>query len=250
MYKASIKLLLTLCLLLLASPAWAAFPVVATSNGGGDSATTTSHTVNLPASIASGDLLLIYLSCRDSNTTITNPAGWVERLNTFAQTDNGAGQVEVLISSRVSDGTEGGSVSVTTGTSVACAYISHRITGQHASSAPEFGTVAKGSSVNPDPPAVTPSWGAEDNLFLAPIFASSNPTVSAYPTSYVDNQRREVTVVASNAVVAVSSRNLNATTDNPGTYTISASTPWGAMTVVVRPAAAATRRAVAPIIFQ
>ena len=62
-------------------------------------------------------------------------------------------------------------------------------------------------------------------------------TVTAWPTSYTLSQTTSPDV-SSAGRGATAGRNLAAATDNPGTFTWSASDEWIAYTVVVRPAAA------------
>lgn len=103
---------------------------------------------------------------------------------------------------------------------------------------PEIGTAATGASTLPNPPTLTPSWGAADTLWLVVAGASGAVTASAYPTNYTDGND-DATSSGTAASIASARRALNAATEDPGTFTISASTNWVAQTLAVRPAAGA-----------
>ncbi len=232
---------LTLACLLLAAPAWAAFPTVAATASSFNNTNTTTQTVSLPSGIASGHLLIVLVSCVSNAQTITWPAGWTEL---FSQDVSTTQTVEAAY--RVADGTEGSTISVSTPGSTACGHLAYRITGQHASSAPEDGAPATGTSTTPDPPSLTASWGAEDNLWIA-VFGSynaSNPAPPSAPTDY-NNNFIEVSEGASDArtTMGMGTRNLNTATENPGTFTQpEAAGHWVANTIVVRPASVSVRR--------
>src|SRR5438128_859738 len=106
-----------------------AFPTVASTNTS-TSASSTTHTVNLPASISSGDLLLVVFG-GNANTTLTWPSGYTEFATGSSVLCNAA--------YRFADGTEGSTISVTSGATVAGSHQSFRFTGAHASTPPEAG---------------------------------------------------------------------------------------------------------------
>src|SRR5262245_10895511 len=133
------------------------FPTVAGTNTSANSSASTSHTVNLPASIASGDLLIIFIA--DSIGTANSgfsASGWTA----LAKCDNGTNHGFQCLY-KIASGSEGGSVVVTSAASGKTAHNSYRITGWHGTSPPEQGTpVTGGGGANPDPPSLSPSWGS------------------------------------------------------------------------------------------
>jgi hypothetical protein len=94
-----------------------------------------------------------------------------------------------------------------------------------------------GASVNPGPPNLVPSWGAEDTLWIAFESNVAARTTSVYP--YADNNLTVATSTGTNATLAYCEQSVNASSSDPGAFTISVSENWGAQTVAVRPAAAA-----------
>lgn len=100
----------------------------------------------------------------------------------------------------------------------------------------EAATPATGTSAAPDPPSVTPSWGAGNTLWLI-VEGSDDQTadVSAYPTNYTANGIYNE-VSASNGVGLGSSyRAVNVASENPGAFTLAASQEWVAATIAIKP---------------
>lgn len=209
-------------------------PVVATTATSNETVNTLNHTVNMPASIASGDLLIACIAM-DGNTTLGWPAGWTGLAAATNSPSDGTTEVRY----RIADGSEGASITVTSGASEQCSYVVQRITGWHGTTPPEAGTPATGSSTAPDPPSLTASWGAEDNLFMVFMgWGNSIQNITVYPTNYSDNQLTDSANSGNCAGFAFASRALTGATDNPGAATLGATSTWVANTLVVRPAAA------------
>jgi hypothetical protein len=207
-----------------------AFPVVSASTPS-NAAANTSHTVNLPAGIGAGDLLLAYVTCDGLASTIDWPAGW----DVIKEAEAFNAQAGIDVAYRIADGGEGASIAITFGASLAMASRVLRITSWHGTTPPEVstGTNMGGGTTVPDPDALTPSWGPEDTLWLASLCHDSNPTVSAYPSDYTDGE--DVVNAATNGF-ALARRELNAASEDPGTFTIGATQECFAFTVAVRPA--------------
>jgi len=248
-------MILLILILLCPAGAWAAFPVVestATSLNDGNSATNvTSHVVTMPAGVAAGNLILV-LFVADTTPTITWPANWNQIV--FVQPTGFTGEARY----KISDGTEGASITVTTSVAEQSAHITYRISGHNSGTAPT-GTIttAAATSVNPNPPAHNPAtWDSEDTLWLAGFFSdngSAADAITAAPTNYA-SELMEQSGQATTAGVGVGSaqRDLAAASDDPDPFTISASRAWRAFTIAVRPAGAAAPSSVrrAPVIFQ
>jgi len=211
-----------------------AAPTVAATNSGNNNTAGTSHTCNLPASISAGDLLILSVSA--DNTTISTPSGWTQLCTDI----NGTG-ARLSVFYKVAGGSEGGTVSVSTGASTRSSHASYRITGY--SGTPEAQTT-NGSSTTPDPPSLTPSWGTFKTLWIVALASKTaivftSHTVSAYPTGYSNNQ---ISALA-NWTVSTTTHNLRNTianrvkavsADNPSTFTISQSGTWSVATIAVQ----------------
>lgn len=214
-----------------------AFPVVSASAAGSTTSDSTSHSVALPATVAANDLLIAFFS-NDGTATVTwdnSTAGtWTLGHTTLRTT-----LARLTCYWKRADGTEGGkTLSVTTSAAEQAVFRVVAVAGAHTSTDPAFGTAANATSANPDPPAVTPSWGAEDTLWFA-YFGNDDGrrSMSAIPTSY-GNSFYDSSGGPSGCGLGTARRELNATTDDPGTFTISASQGWVSNTIAIRPAPA------------
>jgi hypothetical protein len=208
-----------------------AFPVVQSTITSEEVTEVTSHDVSLPAGVSSGDLVVVYVAVKN-NRTVTYPAGWTEILDT-----NGTG-VSISVAYRRCDGTEGATIIVTSSILDASSHGAYRITGHHATTNPEVGTTTAGTDQSPDPPSLTPSWGAEDTLWIAFHGAGGDHTTSAFPASYTDGIQENDS--GSGISSASARRNLNAASENPGAFSLSSGTiQWRANTIAIRPASVA-----------
>jgi hypothetical protein len=201
-----------------------AFPSVqgtpATNAGTG-----TTVTVNLPGSISAGELLIAFVALtHTSAATLTPPGDWNTVYNSIG---NGNNRRSACFW-RKADGAEGASFSVTASAATAWATVAYRV--NNWGGIPEGGTLATGNSTNPDPPNLAPSWGARDTLWFAHMGRNNNSGTPTAPTDYTNIQRGGTT----NASSTVAERQLNAASENPGTFTANTSN-WGANTVAIRP---------------
>jgi len=116
------------------------------------------------------------------------------------------------------------------------AYTVYRITNR--SGNPEAGTVTTGQTNTPDPPSLAPTWGAKDTLWFAlGIYPSMD--ASSYPTNYGDEREDylvdDVEPDLRYFRVASARRELNAESENPGTFRISGFGRWIANTIAIEP---------------
>jgi Putative Ig domain len=135
------------------------------------SATVTSHTVNMPAEVDTGDLLICTFSLNPtvSSPTITTPSGW-----TFL--GQLGGDPVNWKAYKISDGSEGGgSINVSSSSAGHGVGIVTRI--------------KKDTFDLTKPPELSgsvPSWGYGDTLWLANASIDRDPSVTSYPLT--DNQ--------------------------------------------------------------
>lgn len=111
----------------------------------------------------------------------------------------------------------------------------------HGTTAPEITAVGDGTSANPDPPSISPSWGAEaGTTFIAVAIMDDSAgasTASAWPTNYTLNQVTSNTATSA-ASVHIAIRITSSATEDPGTWTVSPSEHWRTYTIAVRGAVA------------
>lgn len=210
-----------------------AFPTSTTATATVFATSVTSMAISLPASIASGNLLIAHVGVRNAGTW-TPPTGWTQ----LAKQAGGGAVGETVAWYKIATGSEGTSATWTAGTATTAAWQVRKITSWHGTTPPEM-TAASGDAVAVNPPSLTPSWGSADTLFLA-LAGSSADTMNftAAPTNYTDLVTTAASTGggASNAGSAI--RQLTGASDDPGTFTTSTNRWWAALTVAVRPAAA------------
>lgn len=195
---------------------------VEATNSSSEAVGTTSHTVSLPAGITAGDELIVIFGIKRGS--ITTPSGW-----TLLHNSGPAPQPEIAIYRKVASGSEGSTVSITTSLSEISNHYTFRLSGAGAT---EVGTVATGSSTAPDPTSLTPVGGALDYLWIAAQVNNGGST-TGYPTNYTNGAAVEA---GGESYVAVARRELNASSENPGAFTLSVSQNWRAITLAVPPA--------------
>ncbi len=200
----------------------------------------TSHAVTLPAGLAAGDLILLVADIGSTAATLNALAGWTELLD-----ENLANGLKVLY--KVAAGGDS-NPTFTSSAATRSAWVAYRISGaiDPATQAPEIGTTASGSSVNPNPPAVTPTGGAKDYLWIA-FFgrggeeADDDTWTTAAPASFGTLLQKACGTAGVNlgGMVASAHANINAASQDPGTFTC-ATGAWRAQTIAVHPAASGT----------
>lgn len=212
-----------------------AFPVIADSNNSIEGSDTSTHTVSLPANISAGDLLIVLFS-NDGDDTVSFPAGWTQLFS-----DTYSVYTRFSAAYRKADGNEGASISVTTSGSERSAHISYRITGaaDPDTQAPEVSTSNSDRTDSPDPNSLTPTGGAKDYLWIACVGSDDLDLATGYPTNYSNGETYRATTSSGGSVVSAAKRNLNASSENPGTFTLANSEEWVAYTIAVHPSAAA-----------
>lgn len=175
-----------------------------------------SHNVTLPASIASGDLLVMLFACRPGTPPAT-PSGWT-LLGSANQSTNALGTWFY----RWADGMEGATVAVSTSGSTAVATAqTYRIRGADAMQNPEIATNTQTNTVNPDPPSLTPTFGPANTLWIATVNTRGETDgVTAYPLP--DNQTFQAGAGTSSdsSDSATCSQVSSGASLNPGTFTL------------------------------
>lgn len=209
----------------------AASPSVASRGTGTANATTI--TVTLSGTPASGNLYVIFLQSQTNSVTWsqnTGTSGWIEMYDSGGQAAyyKQIGTSEPNPVFLQSQNTRSG-------------YSVLQITGHEspATQAPEAqATPATGASTTPDPPAVTPTGGSKDYLFIA--VAGNNDARASYtvaPTNYANLNAFNTGGGPNGGAGATAERVLTASSEDPGTFTMGSSATWFANTIVVHPPA-------------
>src|SRR5690606_410857 len=141
---------------------------------------------------------------------------------------------------RIADGSEGSTATMTTAVATNSICIIHWIApGEfNVSQAPEI-AVANGTSASPDPPALSPSWGAANTIWLPTMFCQlGTPAASIVSYPAAGSPTTAASVIGGNNDVRAAScwEQTNTATMNPSAFSISESRTWMAQTIAIRPA--------------
>lgn len=208
------------------------FPVVEATNTSEETAAVTAHDVALPASVSAGDLLLAMLGTLGGIGfgSMSPTSGWDEVL------DN----TEAVVEKATASGGET-TVQFQSANTVTSAHNAYRISGQR-------GDVEIATADNTrDPPDLTPTWGSANTLWIAGVVAADilggTIDVTAAPTNYSGLiKSNQVLQGGVNYLLASAWRQLTATSENPGSFTLTGTgiaQGTFAFTIAVRPAGSA-----------
>ena len=210
----------------------AASPSV-TSRGNGN-ANATTLTVTLTGTPASGDLYIVFLQSKSNGNTWTQntgTTGWTEMYDT-----NGQSVWYKQI------GTSEPNPTFLQSSSARAGYSILQITGHEnpTTQAPEVSAEATQTTTTPDPPSITPTGGSKDYLFIAfaGTITTSNNTFTAAPTNYANLNIFNTGAGPNGNVGATAERQLTASSEDPGTFTLGGSQTWYARTIAVHPVSA------------
>lgn len=211
-----------------------AFPQVQSTSSGNSGANVTSQDITLPSGISAGDLILIFFNNDGAQViSVTSPAsGWEGPVGQDVSPSN-SNRLSVLW--RWADGSEGATITVSISSTEGCAWTCYRISGADQTTDPELSTATTGTSTAPNSGSLSPSWGAEDTLWFSVYGWDGNQSHSTYPTNYGSNQLTDRWANVAGAGIASASRELNASSEDPGAGAIGGSDQWVAYTVAVRP---------------
>lgn len=236
-----------------------AFPSISAADTQTGSVTSNSTTwaLTYPTNCANGDLITACVASDGNQVAGTWPSGWV------TVRFSAAGSAAALIlAKKKSDGTETGSFNVTGLNSEQGPWRTMRIpaaqwegtlgtgwdNGGSSSGSVTinslFGTT--GTDANPNPGSLDPfNWATEDTLWIAVSANDGTPTYTGFPTNYTQQDHStsgghsQSSGGAGGAGLGTAFRKNAASSEDPGTFTLSGADDWVAITIGIRPAAAA-----------
>lgn len=209
----------------------ASFPAVVTTNSSAENTSTTSHTVNLPASIVAGNLLLIIWQSAALGITVTTPSGWTALGSPVTNGNN----IQFIVYYKTASGSEGATQAISTNNNTPAAHVSYQISTYQG--APEVAT-ATGTSANPDPPSLSPSWGFDKTLWLAisdSVRVSTSHSVTGTPSGYTNvvSASEDLGGTGTSYRLWTLRKEAQASSENPGSFTLSNSLDWCAATLAI-----------------
>jgi hypothetical protein len=219
-----------------------AFPTIADADTKSGTVTTnsTSWTITFPTNIAAGDLLLLFFGIDGSPDVSATGFTNVGNLQNSACT--------VYLLAKVAAGTETGTFTATLTATEQGGWRVFRIPAatwfggtlsQYPTESNGFaalGEAAGSPSANPNPPALNPAnWDVEDTLWIAACGVDTSRTISVFP--FAGRNTADVSGGSTGATLGLCTTTSTVASLDPGTFTISASDDWAALTVAIRPAA-------------
>jgi hypothetical protein len=201
----------------------------------------TSHVITLPAGITADDYVLILVNVGSVAGTFDALTDWTESLD-----ENLANGLKIL---RFTGTGVPSNPTFTSSASIRTASIAFRISGADRSVPPDLsGTATTIGSVNPNPPAVTPSGGTLDYLFIAFCGgtgeeADDDTWANTPPTNYSPSPplQKACGTAGTNlgGKLAAAYRQLTTgSAEDPGTFNVDVSATWRVHTICIHPAAA------------
>lgn len=201
------------------------FPVIQGTKSGFISGATV-LTATWTGTIVAGEQLLVYIT--GDRAAPATPAGW-----TLLRSATGAVANGFNVYRKIAAG--GDTFSFTYAASTDALWITYRISAVDTAVAVVMGTDTTGTSTTPNPPSLTSGFGATDTLWIASAVNNFDETPT-YPASYSLGQIEIHSVP--NQALALAARQLNAATEDPGTFTFPSGAAWLAETAAVKGAPA------------
>ncbi len=224
--------------LLLPTRVEATFPTVSSGTNATSVTDSATHNITMPATVNAGDLLMVVASY-DGIVSIADPSapsGWTKLFSKSADSTNYWLAVFIKDAAGTEDGSSVNFASnVNTSVSAQVYRIANNTWGGNLSDVEveATGVTSNGASAF-DPPVLSASWGAQDNLWIVVAGQGDDTAISSYPTNY-SNGIAAVATGTRQSAVASARRNLNASNENPAVITFAASDPGAATTIVVKP---------------
>lgn len=199
----------------------------------------TAHAVPIPADpVSAGMLIVVFLATNAANFTSIDTAGYTSKGSVAQGTD-----VDLEVFCKVAaGGEESTNVDFTSGSANAVGMVGVVDNWKGSIDDIEFAT-ASGASGNPDSPNLDPAGGALDILWLSIGASDVARTLTTYPSNYdslsTPTPHNWLTNGGGSGVAGGwGVRELNAGSENPGAYVLSASDQWCAVTLAIPPVAA------------
>ena len=215
-----------------------AFPLVEDYATTGRTAAETTSPVSYPATVSAGALLVCFI-----RVTVAGAIGWPAGWNEIVEDSSDASDDVSALAWKTATGNEGGTTFNVTHGNGKLAAIVYSVTGadEPTTQPPQISTVAVGTSQTPNPTTCTPTGGAKDYLWLwlGGWEGEQTSPPTGNPTNYTNPIGASTGTggaVATNCRVASARRNLNAASEDPPSWTISASDDWAAWTMAIHPA--------------
>jgi hypothetical protein len=219
-----------------------AFPTIRAIATPSDTPVATSHTLGLPTSPVAGNLLLLFVGT-GSQPTITDQVNDFDAAGfttLFYSSEGVAGLIGgYWIVGKVAAGGEG-SISLNTSANAKLSSLAIEVQDWGGNIATDVAIAQQVNSTGtnaPNPPSLTPSWGAADTLWLTGVSSQNTQASITGPANYTVVSEALATL-SSDASMSLYSRELNAASEDPAAFALTSIREGIAYTIAIRPAAA------------
>ena len=214
------------------------YPIIQSSSSYISSSSTTSHTMNYPSGITTGDMIMVFTVVTGS-LGFTNTAFLTYTLPGYIASSSN--NVRLFNAFRRIDGTEGSTFSWTLSSAGHCIALALRISNYYwagsfgSSNVTNFQTndsVYASTVSNPDPANHSPSWGAANNLFFT-FNANAGKSIGfTVPSGYSDYTYTVTHSTLANQSLGVGVKQSLLGTENPGAWSLSGTRGEGVMSTI------------------
>ncbi len=195
-------------------------------------ASSTTYSVNMPATVAADDGLVLLLATASSTAAMAAPAGWVRKYSYF-----GTGAPGNFAFVRLADGTEDSTAVVFTNSNAAVAVSQLYRISNWAADTSDAGIVAGhgngGTNTHPRSGTVSWSWGEIPTLVIAWYTTKTGNDTTTYPSGYTGSTYVEsgsaLNLASARKAVSVES------SETPGLFTCTSSLWLGACLAINGP---------------
>lgn len=193
------------------------------------------HTLNMPATTVSGELLQARFSV-NVISTLTPPSGWTVNKKI---TQDATFDVELYVMSIIADGTEGGT-NPTFETSVPSSSTGG-VTQYSGQGSFEISTGVTGSGQPPNSDNLNVTWGEDTNLYISLCgITRGDQTITAAPSGYGNFQTSTTGGFSADCAFGegdLAKSGSGSDSENPGAFSISTNRLFAACTIGIEPAA-------------
>lgn len=193
------------------------FPVVTGRSGGIVSTNETVYSVTLPTGIITGEMLLVVIGVDGAPTLSVgsgSAAGWL--LKAFAPSSAADGVLGIFV--KIAGASNALNVGSTN--SESSAWNSFRIDKHRGTTGDLYTAVASGSAPNYPPPALTPSLGLADYLWVACAASGwGSDWATAGPLGFTDFVNRQAGTASSSGNIATAELKDSVSSKLPGPFT-------------------------------
>lgn len=194
------------------------------------------YAVAFPSGIVAGDLALFMIAIPSTGTIAapTNPSG----MTLLGSVTSGL-DLRLSVYYKAWAGSESGEFTGDlTGSGMDYTAMAIRISDRQGN--PEWVTASNTGTSSPDPDSISPSWGAASQslifAFAATYGTPTDSVVSAYPYTGNNNSQLVDSIVRDQTTLSICTKNVRATSENPGAFTLAGSCNAIYGTIAVRAA--------------